>query len=379
MDLQSSKDESSVSFQSGLVSINSKCQILSGTNVSGFLEEPKTVKFVVQELFVGSDNVFVSSDQIIGSQIMGWEQNLEENSNEFDQESDISSPFYFKLLNPSPFTDEEAQENSSEMENIVSVACEIGVNGEEEPGIPVEGKIVENEDVAYEIELIPSSHSSIPAADQESDADIDNATFTAPQEIKKSECENWMGTFLDEADHAKSTDYDHENEASSDDDETGFAFKNSLEEEVDSDEEFIELEPQSVKLGNNLEKESDPSSCADVDSSQQKCWASDCDNDDDDEGDVLSQHQNLVQQMKMELKNCRIRGLPTISEEYETPKMIEDLRPLEIDHKIGYKDVMEGIQRFYKSYAEKMRKLDILNYQTSQAISKFNFFFFNNL
>ncbi|KAG6407880.1 hypothetical protein SASPL_130880 [Salvia splendens] len=348
-----SMDESSVSFGSCLVAKNSKCQILSANNVSGFLEEPKAVGFVVQEFFVGSGNFIVGSDQIIASEIMGFEEKMEEfdqvseKTEDFEQESNFSSPFYFKLLNPSFSVN---QESSSEMEKIVSLE---GVCGEkeEEEDFRAEGKMVD-EEFCYEIELIPGSHSS--SLDQESDAH---------QEMEKNDSLNWMGSFLDEADDSKSSlldDDNHENKATFD------------------DEEFIEMEPQLVKLSDDLdldlERESDSSSspsCVDANnSSQPKCWDSDDEDEDEDDGvDVLSQHQNLVQQMKMELKSCRIRGLPTISEDSETPKMIEDLRPLEIDHKIGYKDVMDGIQRFYKSYTEKMRKLDILNYQTSQAIS----------
>ncbi|KAL1556682.1 hypothetical protein AAHA92_12271 [Salvia divinorum] len=361
-------DENSVLFESCLVAKNSKCQILSANNVSGFLEEPKAVGFVVQELFVGSDNFIVRSDQIIGSEIMGFvEEKIEEldqgsektegydqeseTTEDFEQESNFSSPFYFKLLNPSFSAN---QESSSEMEKIISLE---GVCGEkekeeeeeeeEETNFRAEGKM-EDEEFSYEIELIPSSHSS--SLDQESDAH---------QKMEKYDSLNWMSSFLEEADESKSSllDVNHENKATFDDDD---------------DDEFLEMEPQSVKPSDDLdlERESDSSSlpsCVDANiSSQQKCW----DSDDEDDGlDVLSQHQNLVQQMKMELKSCRIRGLPTISEDSETPKMIEDLKPLEIDHKIGYKDVMDGIQRFYKSYTEKMRKLDILNYQTSQAIS----------
>lgn len=365
LELQSDKNDSnattasSVLLQSGLVSKNSKCQVISGENLSGFVEEPKTVKFVVQELFVGSDYVVVSSDQTLGSETCDkndlFEQNLEENREELEQESELS-PFYFKLLNASFSTTEETRENLAEMENISEKGKE------EKPefcDFQVEGMNgVEDEDFAYEVELIPSSHPSSVVADQESDANGDDG------KIEKNDSDNWMSSFLDQTDQTKSDDLDVQ------------SLNNSCEEVgEDLDDEYIELEPQ--------ESASSSSSCADADQSEelrgqnamqdssqegQNCWDSDSDCD-EDEPDVLSDHQHLVQQMKMELKNCRIRGLPTISEESETPKMIEDLRPLEIDHKIGYKDVMEGIHKFYKSYAEKMRKLDILNYQTSHAIS----------
>ncbi|KAG6417590.1 hypothetical protein SASPL_119774 [Salvia splendens] len=237
-----------------------------------------------------------------------------EKKEDFEQDSNFSSPFYFKLLNPYFSVN---QESSSEKEKIVSLE---GVCGEyEEENFRAEGKMVD-EEFCYEIELIPRSHSS--SLDQESDAH---------REMEKNDSSNWM-----------------------------------------------EMEPQSVKLSDDLdlnlelERQSDSSSspsCADANSSsQQKCWDSDHENEDvDDGGDVLFQLQNWVYQMKMVPKSCRIRGLPTISEDSETPEMIEDLRPLEIDHKIGFKEVIDGIQRFYKSYTNEMRKRDILNYRASHA------------
>ncbi|GJW59286.1 putative ribosomal protein L34Ae, partial [Tanacetum coccineum] len=90
---------------------------------------------------------------------------------------------------------------------------------------------------------------------------------------------------------------------------------------------------------------------------------------DSDEEDVLLEHQQLIGQMKMELKNTRTGGLPTILEECETPRVKEDLKPLKIDEKLEHRDLMAEIQKFYKSYNDKMKKLDVLNYQTLQAIN----------
>ncbi|KAH6822414.1 hypothetical protein C2S53_007741 [Perilla frutescens var. hirtella] len=363
--------ESSVSLQSSLVSQSSKCQVVCGENVSGFLEEPTTQKFVVQELFVEADYVVVCSDQTLASETCDknglFDQNLENDRKEFDEGSEFS-PFYFKLLNASFPTNEETVENESEIglcgEDEVDekkekqefsgfrvededFAYEVELTREsasemESTGLCGEERQVDekketpDEDFTYEVELNPSGESSSLVADQKSDG-----ISISLQKIEENDSENWMSSFLDETDGTKSE------------------FKHWCEE---VDDEYIELEM-------DKESESASSSCADANmkSSEEgdNCWDSDS-----DEPDVLSEHQHLVQQMKMELKNCsRIRGLPTISEESETPKMIEDLKPLQIDHKIGYKDVMEGIQKFYKSYTEKMRKLDILNYQTSHAIS----------
>ncbi|KAK4376698.1 hypothetical protein RND71_002994 [Anisodus tanguticus] len=142
-------------------------------------------------------------------------------------------------------------------------------------------------------------------------------------------------------------------------DNYNFASKNA-----DSVEEK-DVNCEEMKLMDDLQEFSDYNS-------SRKSWDTDSDSDDDDEDecDIILEHHNLVRQMKMEMKNSRIAGLPTISEDCEYPKVVlEDLKPLKIDEKIEYKDCMEDIQKFYKSYAEKMRKLDILNYQTLNAIS----------
>ncbi|KAK7317990.1 hypothetical protein RJT34_02673 [Clitoria ternatea] len=92
------------------------------------------------------------------------------------------------------------------------------------------------------------------------------------------------------------------------------------------------------------------------------------DSDEDDWED-----NEVVQQLKLELKNARQGGLATIvedeeDEEKESPKVVEDLKPLQIEEKIEYKDHIVEIQKVYRSYAEKIRKLDVLNYQTMHAI-----------
>ncbi|OMO82436.1 Ribosomal protein L34Ae [Corchorus olitorius] len=66
---------------------------------------------------------------------------------------------------------------------------------------------------------------------------------------------------------------------------------------------------------------------------------------------------------------ARTGGLPTILEESESPKMVQELGPLQINEKIDHKSHMAEIQKVYKSYSDKMKKLDILNSQTMHAIS----------
>ncbi|ONK73868.1 uncharacterized protein A4U43_C03F400 [Asparagus officinalis] len=94
----------------------------------------------------------------------------------------------------------------------------------------------------------------------------------------------------------------------------------------------------------------------------------DLDYDDFDELESLWEHQDLIEQLRMELKRVRAIGLPTIPEESESPKTMEDLKPWKFDEKFMKEDPLNEMHKFYKSYRERMRKLDILNYQKMYAI-----------
>nr|KYP45840.1 hypothetical protein KK1_032594 [Cajanus cajan] len=95
--------------------------------------------------------------------------------------------------------------------------------------------------------------------------------------------------------------------------------------------------------------------------------------EDEEEDDDDWEHDEVVQQLRLELKNARQGGLATIleeeeDEEIESPKVVEDLMPLKIEEKVQFKDHIIEIQKVYRCYAEKIRKLDIINYQTMHAI-----------
>ncbi|PIN24077.1 hypothetical protein CDL12_03198 [Handroanthus impetiginosus] len=281
-----------------------KCQFMSEKNVSGYLEEPKTVNFVVQEMFVGSN-------EVLGCEIPQrndfFEQDSRKNLQEFFEEPGFHSSFYFKLLSDSCFNTQE-QENIGQ-ERTDNLLKSEEVYGEKEKQnsaenskeLRVEDDFLEDQDFSYEVEFLEENNQKKP----------ENLEVISNIE--------------------------------------------------DLDDEYIELDEKKIMQSEGVKS-------ADNSEEPKNCWDLDSDND-EDEADVLLEHQNLVQQMKVELKNCRIGGLPTISEECETPKMLEDLKPLKIDQKIEYKDITEEIQKFYKSYMEKMKKLDILNYQTLHAIS----------
>ncbi|XVE91489.1 hypothetical protein REPUB_Repub01dG0014600 [Reevesia pubescens] len=175
----------------------------------------------------------------------------------------------------------------------------------------------------------------------------------------------------------------------------------------DSDDEFIEFEPRFGKLCvmgetesgedetesmvslekneepnlqedpslDHEEEEDDTESMVSLEKTEELNLQEDSfsDHEEEEEEDDLefgSEHDDLIERLKMELKFARTGGLPTILEESDqSPKMMEELGPLQIDEKYDYKDHIAEIQKVYKSYSDKMRKLDILNSQTMHAIS----------
>ena len=83
------------------------------------------------------------------------------------------------------------------------------------------------------------------------------------------------------------------------------------------------------------------------------------------------EHQELIEQLKMELRKVRATGLPTILEESESPKVMEDLKPWKIEeNKFQHEERMDELHKIYKLYSERMRKFDILNYQKMYAIGQ---------
>lgn len=102
-----------------------------------------------------------------------------------------------------------------------------------------------------------------------------------------------------------------------------------------------------------------------------------------DQNDLNSswEHDEIIEQLRQELKAARTGGLPTILEEPEleeesklSPTKMDDdrMKPLKITNpKLEHKGRIMEIQKIYRSYAERMRKLDVLNYQTMHAIGMY--------
>ncbi|PWA54745.1 ribosomal protein L34Ae [Artemisia annua] len=86
----------------------------------------------------------------------------------------------------------------------------------------------------------------------------------------------------------------------------------------------------------------------------------------------LWEHQELIEQLEMEIKKVKAIGLPTIYEESESPpKIMEELKPWKIEEAYqhgGGGGKMSEVHKFYKTYRERMRKFDIFSYQKMYAI-----------
>ncbi|KAI5437454.1 hypothetical protein KIW84_023530 [Lathyrus oleraceus] len=151
-----------------------------------------------------------------------------------------------------------------------------------------------------------------------------------------------------------------------------------------SEDEYIEMEPNMKGLKSFIEhgfevkdekegvKKSEEAKCEEELNESES---------DEDEDDFEWEHEDIVEQLKLELKHSRQGGLATIievededkeeqeQEEKESPKVVQELKPMKIEVKLlEYKDQMNEIQKVYNNYAEKMKKLDILNYQTMHAL-----------
>lgn len=95
----------------------------------------------------------------------------------------------------------------------------------------------------------------------------------------------------------------------------------------------------------------------------------DSDNNTANKLETLWEHQELIEQLKMELRKVRATGLPTIVEESESPRITtDDIKPWKIDESLQHEDCIDEVNKLYKSYSETMRKFDILNYQKMYAM-----------
>lgn len=404
--------EDSAFLQSRFSASTLKYQFVASKNVMGFMDEPETMSFTIQEVFVGSNEGLISNGQITGNRGPQNEDEIKSNSEEvleFDRYSTASnsdgssseSGFCFSDdIEESVVEEETPEEDGAEYSMKAPFSEQILEDEEAENSaqkkIPTDEEM--DDDISYELQLPPRNEVSPCDLKPELENTCDGLL------IGKYEVHSGITEAL--SSDAKDDEFLPPTTPLTDEEKADIIERSLGEEEVisnnlctireanvsedtqeDIDDEYIELEPRSNEAneahGNSLPQKDESlfevehtgvmdegSQGFEQESLAKESGGSDFDYE--DEFDILLEHQQLVKQMKMEMKNSKVRGLPTISEEEEceTPKIAEDLKPLNIDEKLEYKDLMEEIHKFYKSYAEKIRKLDIINYQSLHAISK---------
>ncbi|KAG7979314.1 hypothetical protein I3843_05G124700 [Carya illinoinensis] len=369
----------------------SRYEFVSGKGVRGFLEGPEATSFSVSELYVRSDDYTVWKDQSLGPTIFTdkdfGELNLEEEATDQEKAEDSVENFGFGEVM------EKAEQETSNEKKLIS--------GEEDQIDVAERSVLCNDDIVDEVESVSEDCSLRFGSETESISSsgelsmnnhmIDSITYEVL--ASKNVVEGWEREALLANDGGKVKD--NIQEVSS--------FETSLwgpreilavDQSHDSDEEYIELEPhlqnlnsvedtasfagESGKFENKHEHEDlgqEKSESKYILEESKGTEPSESNSDYQNDLDFLWEHGDVLELLKMELRNLRTGGLPTILEEEEeeeeepqSPAMVVDLKPLKIEEKLEFKDRMEEIQKVYKSYSEKMRKLDILNSQTMHAI-----------
>lgn len=337
----------------------------SGRVINGYMEEPKAMSFIVRELYVDWGSSKISDYQIPNKTSEGQEkgedsvESVEALANEEDEK---------------PVADQNLLEKFS-TKKVPDAEIELGE--------------VEGDDCS----VVSDSRQDPVSSTKDHDVGSLNYEFLIYRNVGQRLEPQSFGFQYDEGDHI--VKFDMEDDQFLDvsiPDGKAIVFSDQSDDSESSDEEYIELlEPQLRINSQQLEEVENKAedkeelvqdetqatntivqSAEEENGLQQTKFGLDL--DDDNELESPEEHDDIIEQIKREIKNVRTGGLPTISEEdqSESSKMVENLKlkPLKIEEKLEYKDRIAEIQKVYKSYVEKMRKLDILNNQTMHAIGK---------
>jgi len=393
-----------------------KYEFLSGKNFSHYLEEPEVVSLTVKELYADSDGDSIDYKEKMESGVLSDKdfakkeseaesvrEEIEEISAHSVREQDAKMEFEVE-------TSIEEEAGKLEEENCIEES--ISRKGK---AVVVENNVSSDGDVSRDDDAQFLSDMDLIVSDSDSDSVVSNHEFMSRYVASTSD------GFLSDKDFedvfeldilkdihgqtVESTDEDLEleylnlqnlnsgYEADDFDDEDSDIMEElkNIEEAVQKpaiveDTEMVsERDFEDNNMSNRKERGSEDNEAKDIlenpKSNSQDSSAAD--SEDSNGLETLWEHQDLIEQLKMELKKVRATGLPTILEEDESPKIMEDLKPWKIDEKFQHEDRMSELHKFYKSYRERMRKLDILSYQKVYAMSKslitnpvFFFFFF---
>ncbi|KAG5008089.1 hypothetical protein JHK85_026631 [Glycine max] len=309
-----------------------KYEFMSGTSFSHFLDEPEAENFTVKEFFVHSNDVIQLENHV--SNDFGF---LSNKKPENCERGVISA-------NLKNFT-ENAHKDVSEKFKAEELI--------EQPVEPVVCNFLSDDDF-----ICSSSDSDSISSSLEEGflSDTDFGTTTEYDTLGRNAAEE---------------DLDFGDEKSYENLDVGYEPDDFTEEDEDIMDEFGKLEEE-CRLEKSSSKNSEDSNSINSKHEQSVKPNSQAlatiDLEDSNRFDTLWEHQDLIEQLKMELKKVRATGLPTILEDSESPRIMEDLKPWKIDEKLQHGSTTNELPKFYRSYRERMRKFDILNYQKMYAI-----------
>lgn len=334
-----------------------KYEFLSGKSFSHFLEETEALSFTVKEFYAISDNTLIGNNATHGRSFLseGDSHSIQQNSVEeavHDEVSENSESVRIEATTSSKDAHSE-KEQLGESENDSS--GEENVSGEHD--FLSEKDLMASD---FDLDSIVSSSVMDQLVDLSSDGFLSEKDFEGTSDggnvedldlnsgYEPEDFDGEDSDILDELRKLEESDMNNSDTLNSEKrgEDVSHDTGNS------KDEEFVGKDEKSVHGKPNSKNSSE--------------W----DAEDSNGLETLWEHQELIEQLKMELKKVRATGLPTILEESECPKIIEDLKPWKIDEKFQYGDRMSELHKFYKSYRERMRKFDILNYQKMYAIGQ---------
>ncbi|XP_077250034.1 uncharacterized protein LOC143889640 isoform X2 [Tasmannia lanceolata] len=385
------------------ISEGNNYHFFSEKDYTGFIEEPKVLCLSVKEAYVNSESSIHSNKETPPNSKLADRFLLEGGFEQFKQEKSV---VHEKQLNCSDLDFFTREEKPEKLEVVVFSEDQLG-----KKDVSGEIKFLSEKDfIGSDSEQESISFSDIYSVknqiiDSSSDSFLSEGEFIEFE--LKSEAQNYsenqMGMdFNEEIQNSKeshlqnSGNSDTESVNVSDDESSQINysdlsdeflsehdFKRSKWELEDTDEEETEpikdtkksekthLEDPSILHKEYINFTNRPSSIQTNDSCNSEHESEDTDrqkSDDSNRLESLWEHQDLIEQLRLELKKVRATGLPTIFEESESPKIIDDLKPWKFEDKFLKEDPVGEMQKFYNSYRERMRKFDILNYQKMYAI-----------
>ncbi|XP_015879452.3 uncharacterized protein LOC107415607 isoform X2 [Ziziphus jujuba] len=356
----SAEKSSHLNDEPEIISSSNKYEVVSGRSLSCFIEEAQVSSFSVAELYNHPNGDPPGDKEVSHCGFFSGKDFVKESS-EIEAVGEVV---------PSNSTDTESKEEEAEKPTFTENSyakeeklerCENDFPGKQDDFL-TERNFVDSDS---DSQSISSSHEfSVisPFIGSTSDGFLSDTDFEGINELRNA-FRNLDGRNLG----MEKDDFDGLDEI----DLQGNDFK---EEDEDILEELGKIE-ESEKLSGNDSRAEDsngrkgkPVDGSDSCGKPNEENLSPSDLEDPNGFDTLWEHQELIEQLKMELKKVKATGLPTILEDSECPKMMEDLKPWKIDEKFQHGNRLSELHKFYKSYRERMRKFDILNYQKMYAI-----------